>query len=63
MDLNDVLSSDYYTKKSIFGCVPEFEELALPLMLAFNLRFPANVEEARQLHDNLLSHVSVIEKS
>ena len=27
MDLNNVLSSDYYTNKSNFWCVPEFEEL------------------------------------
>ena len=63
MDLNNVLSSDYYTNKSNFGCVPEFEELALRLMLAHNLTFPTNVEEARQLYDNLLSHISVIENS
>ena len=61
MDLNDVLSSGYYTNKSNFGCVPEFEELALPLMLANNLTFPTNVEKARQLYDNLLSYISVIE--
>ena len=63
MDLNNVLSSDYYTIKSNFGCVPEFEELALRLMLANNLTFPTNVEEASQLYDSLLSYISVIENS
>ena len=29
MDLNNILSSDYYANKSKFGCVLEFEELAL----------------------------------
>ena len=42
-------------------CVPEFEELVLRLMLADNLTFPANIEEVRQLYDNLLSYNSVIE--
>ena len=63
MDLNNVLSCDYYTIKSNFGCVPEFEELALRLMLANNLTFPTNVEEASQLYDSLLSYISVIENS
>ena len=63
MDLNNVLSSDYYTIKSNFGCVPEFEELALRLMLANNLTFTTNVEEASQLYDSLLSYISVIENS
>ena len=63
MDLNNALSSDYYTNKSNFGCVPEFEKMALGLMLAHNLMFPTNVEEARQLYDNLLSYTSVIENS
>ena len=63
MELNNALSPDYYTNKSNLGCVPEFEELALHLMLAHNLRFPINVEEARQLYDNLLSYISIIEKS
>ena len=62
MDLN-VLSSDYYANKSNFGCVPEFEELSVCLMLAHNLTFPTNVEEARQLYDNLLSHISITENS
>ena len=29
MDLNNILRSDYYANKSKFGCVLEFEELAL----------------------------------
>ena len=63
MDLNNVLSFDYYTNESNFGCVPESEELALRLMLAHNLTLPTNLEEARQLYDNLLSYISVIENS
>ena len=63
MDLNNVLSFDYYTNKSNFGCVAEFEELALRLMLAHNLPLPTNVEEARQLYDNLSSYIPVIENS
>ena len=54
MDLNNVLSSDHYTNKSNFGCVPEFEKLALHLMLAYNLTFPTNVEEVRQVYNKLL---------
>ena len=49
MDLKNVLSSDYYANKSNFGCAPEFEELALHLMLAHSLTFPTNAEEASQL--------------
>ena len=49
MDLNNVLSSDYYASKSNFGCAPEFEELALHLMLAHSLTFSTNTEEARRL--------------
>ena len=63
MDLNNVLSFDYYTNESNFGCVAEFEELALRLMFAHNLTLPTNVEEARQLYDNLLSYIPVIENS
>ena len=63
MDLNNALSPDYYTSKNNLGCVPEFEELALRFMLAHNLRFPINVEESRQLYDNLLSYISIIENS
>ena len=55
MDLSNAMSSYYYTNKGSFGCVPEFQELALGLMLAHNLTFPTNVEEARQLYDNVLS--------
>ena len=55
MDLSNAMSSYYYTNKGSFGCVPEFQELALGLMLAHNLTFPKNVEEARQLYDNVLS--------
>ena len=61
MDLNKVLSSDYYAIKSNFGCVPEFKELALRLMLAHNLTFLTHMEEARQLYNNLLSYISIIE--
>ena len=46
MDLNNVLPSGYYDNKSNFGCIPEFVELALLLMLAHNLMFPINIEEA-----------------
>ena len=53
-DLNNALSSDYYANKSNSRCVLEFEEMALHLMLAHNLTFPTNIEEARQLYDNLL---------
>ena len=63
MDFNNVLSSDYYAYKSNFECVAEFEELSLCLMLAHNLTFPTNVEEARQFYDNLLSYISIIEIS
>ena len=63
MELNNVLSSNYYANKSNFECVPEFEELALRLMLVHNLTFPTNVEEARQLYDNLLSSISITENS
>ena len=63
IDLNDLLPSDYYASKSNFGCVPEFEELALRLMLAHNLTFLTNVEEARQFYNNLLSYISIIENS
>ena len=63
MELNNVLSSNYYAYNSNFGCVPEFEELALRLMLVHNLTFPTNVEEARQLYDNLLSSISITENS
>ena len=57
IDLNNVLSSDYYASKSNFECVPEFEKLSLRLMSAHNLTFPANIEEA----NNLLSYISIIE--
>ena len=64
MDLNNVLlSSDYCTNKSDFEFFPEFGELALDWMLAHNLTFPTNVEEARQLYDNFLSYISIIENS
>ena len=59
MNLNNVLSFDYYTNKINFGCVPEVEELALRLMLAHNLTFPTNVKEARELYDNVLFYISV----
>ena len=57
IDLNNVLSSDYFANKSNFECVPEFEELALRFMSAHNLAFPTNIEEA----NNLLSYISIIE--
>ena len=63
MDFSNVLSSDYYDNKSNFGCAREFEELTSRLMLAHNFTFPTNVEEARQLYDNLLSYISIIENS
>ena len=63
MELNNVLSSNYHANKSNFGCVPEFEELASRLVLVHNLTFPTNVEEARQLYDNFLSSISIIENS
>ena len=64
MDLNNVLlSSDYCTNKSDFEFFPEFGELALGWMLAHNLTFPTNVEEARQLYDNFLWYISIIENS
>ena len=34
-------------------CVSEFEELVLRLMLADNLMCPTNIEEVRQLYNNL----------
>ena len=61
MDLDNVLSSDYYANKSNFGWLQDFEELSLRLMLAHNLTFPTNTVEVRQLYDNLLSHISIIE--
>ena len=59
MDLSNAISSYYYTNKGSFGCVPEFQELALGLMLTHNLMFPTNVEEASQVYDNVLSYISI----
>ena len=48
------LATPYIRSKSVFGCSPEFEELALRLVLDNNLRQLYNAADSRSLYDTLL---------
>ena len=48
------LATPCIRSKSVFECSPDFEELALRLMLDNNLRQPYNSADSRPLYDTLL---------